>query len=309
MPLSNVGYIIHQVRKGLQDMAQIITLLQVVPEIQDQEKSYVCDALSPILTIQNISFGYTPDRMILNNVSLSMGEGNTIAIVGSSGSGKSTIAKLLLRMYDVSSGSIFIDGTDIRTIKQQDLRSFIGIVPQDITLFNDTLYNNIAYGNPEASRDDVCRAAEQAQLSQFIVLLPQGYETIVGERGLKLSGGEKQRIAIARVLLKKPRIYLFDEATSSLDSNTEREIQHTIASISAGMTTIIIAHRLSTITHADNIIVLDQGTIAEQGTHNNLLQRNALYAKLWNKQQYYESTIISPSKYHDPDLPEDSLES
>jgi len=285
MPLNNFGYIVHQVKKGMQDIATVIDILHLDPEIQDASHAtdLACDTSN--IVFENVSFSYH-DRMILKEISFMVPAGTTLAIVGQTGSGKSTISRLLFRFYDTQAGTIKINGHDIGQVTQQSLHKAIGIVPQDIVLFNDTLYYNIAYGNTDASQDDVKKAVHTAHLDLFIASLPDGYNTLVGERGLKLSGGEKQRVAIARALLKKPSIFIFDEATSALDSNTEREIQKNLQEIATGVTTIIIAHRLSTITNSDNIVVLDHGKIAEQGTHEQLLNIDGLYAQLWRKQQH-----------------------
>jgi ATP-binding cassette subfamily B protein len=285
-PLHHFSYIMQIVRKGIEDMESIIKILHLEPEIEDMPQAHNIHISKAQITFEHIFFGYAPDRIILKNISFDVPAGKTIALVGPSGAGKSTIARLLFRFYDINAGNIKINGIDIRAISQQSLRKAIGIVPQDTVLFNDTIYYNIAYGNPHASQEEVKKAAELAHLGNFIQSLPQGYKTIVGERGLKLSGGEKQRVAIARVLLKKPSIYIFDEATSSLDSNTEKEIQKNLQEISVGTTTIIIAHRLSTIIYADEIYVLDCGQIIEHETHMQLLKEQGLYANLWQKQQH-----------------------
>jgi ATP-binding cassette subfamily B protein len=232
-----------------------------------------------------VAFGYGPKRTILKGVDFEVSAGNTLAIVGSSGAGKSTISRLLFRFYDVSGGAIEIDGQDIRTVTQESLRQSIGIVPQDTVLFNDTIYYNISYGRPSASPSEVEEAARMASIHDFIMTLPDGYQTQVGERGLKLSGGEKQRVAIARTILKQPRIFLFDEATSALDSKTEKAIQNSLAELSKGRTTLMIAHRLSTVVDADQILVLDEGRVAERGRHAELLEQGALYAAMWQRQQ------------------------
>ena len=235
-----------------------------------------------------MSFAYSPERTIFKDVSFKVPAGQSLAIVGASGTGKSTISRLLYRFYDVDRGNVLIDGQDARNVTQASWRQAIGIVPQDTVLFNDTIIYNIAYGNPTASIEDVKEAAKLAAIHEFISNLPDGYQTSVGERGLKLSGGEKQRIAIARTILKKPSIFLFDEATSSLDSHTEKKIQNSLKQISHGHTTLIIAHRLSTITQVDEIIVLQSGLIAERGTHTELIDKSGLYAGLWRRQQETE---------------------
>ncbi|MGH6831924.1 MAG: ATP-binding cassette domain-containing protein, partial [Methyloceanibacter sp.] len=234
---------------------------------------------------EDVSFGYDPRRPILKDVSFTVDPGHTVAIVGPSGAGKSTISRLLFRFYDVTGGSISVDGQDIRDVTQQSLRAAIGMVPQDTVLFNDTIEYNIRYGKPEASQAEVREAARLAQIHDFIMTLPQGYDALVGERGLKLSGGEKQRVAIARTILKAPPILMLDEATSALDSHTEREIQDALERVARERTSLVIAHRLSTVVHADNIIVLDHGEIVEQGRHLELLAKGGLYASLWARQQ------------------------
>jgi ATP-binding cassette subfamily B protein len=235
-----------------------------------------------------VNFGYDAGRQILRDLSLRVPSGHTVAIVGPSGAGKSTISRLLFRFYDVDSGRILIDGQDIAQVTQKTLRAAIGMVPQDRVLFNDTVRYNIRYGRPEASDADVEDAARLAQVHSFVMTLPKGYETMVGERGLKLSGGEKQRVAIARTILKSPPILILDEATSALDSMTEREIQSALAQVSRNRTTLVIAHRLTTVVDADEIIVIDEGTIAERGTHAQLLRQRGLYAAMWNRQREAE---------------------
>ncbi|MEL0022187.1 MAG: ATP-binding cassette domain-containing protein, partial [Rickettsiales bacterium] len=230
-------------------------------------------------------FAYDERRAILKGVSFTVPPGKTVAIVGPSGAGKSTISRLLFRFYDVTGGSVRIDGQDIRDVEQLSLREAIGIVPQDTVLFNDTIYYNIAYGRTDATKQEVEGAARMARIHDFVSDLPDGYEAMVGERGLKLSGGEKQRVAIARTILKQPSILLFDEATSALDTHTEREIQESLREVSRDRTTLIIAHRLSTVVHADEIVVLDQGRIVERGTHSGLLEAEGRYAKMWRQQQ------------------------
>jgi ATP-binding cassette, subfamily B, heavy metal transporter len=233
-----------------------------------------------------VSFAYDPRRPILDNVSFAVPPGGRVAIVGASGAGKSTIARLLFRFYDVTAGAVRIDGEDVRSATQQSVRAAIGIVPQDTVLFNDTIYYNIAYGRPGASPAEIEDAARHARIHDFIMASPDGYQTMVGERGLKLSGGEKQRVAIARTILKRPRILLFDEATSALDTRTEREIQASLREVSRGHTTLVIAHRLSTIVDADEIIVLAEGRIAERGTHSRLLAAGGLYSAMWQRQAH-----------------------
>ena len=233
----------------------------------------------------HVDFHYEKARPILHDVSFRVPAGNTVAIVGSSGAGKSTVSRILFRFYDVASGTVKIDGQNIREVQQASLRAAIGVVPQDTVLFNDTIYYNIAYGRPEASREEVEQAARLARIHDFIVALPEGYNATVGERGLKLSGGEKQRVAIARTILKNPRILLFDEATSALDTRTEQEIQRSLEEVSRGRTTVVIAHRLSTVINADEIVVLDRGRVVERGRHGDLLGRNGLYADMWRRQQ------------------------
>jgi ATP-binding cassette subfamily B protein len=234
---------------------------------------------------EDVAFGYEPERIILKGVTFDVPAGTSLAVVGPSGAGKSTLARLLYRFYDPTGGRITIDGQDISQITQASLRAAIGIVPQDTVLFNDTIYYNIAYGRPSATRDEVEAAARLARIHDFVVTLPDGYETKVGERGLKLSGGEKQRVAIARTILKSPAILLFDEATSALDTGTEKEIQKSLAEVSANHTTLVIAHRLSTVVHADEILVLQEGRIAERGRHDALLALGGIYATMWARQQ------------------------
>ena len=285
-PLNHFGYIVRSIRKGLNDVAAAMNLLTLKPEIKDvhNAKDLLVDSAAAEVEFDNVIFNYDERRMILKGISFKVPAGKHVAVVGATGSGKSTIARLIYRFYDVNGGRILINGYDIRTLTQTSLHRAIGIVPQDTVLFNNTLYYNIAYGNPKASQQEVENAIKMAHLDTFIKRLPDGYNTAVGERGLKLSGGEKQRVAIARVLLKKPTLYIFDEATSALDTHTEREIQRNLDEISHGATSLTIAHRLSTVINADIIIVLDHGKIVEQGNHDQLLSKQGLYAQLWQKQ-------------------------
>jgi len=259
-------------------------LLDKEPEILDAPDASPLEVTGPVVRFEDVHFAYDPDRPILKGISFTVPAGKTIAVVGPSGAGKSTISRLLYRFYDVSSGKITIDGQDVREVGQDTLRAAIGMVPQDTVLFNDTIRYNIRYGRPGASDDDVERAAAMAQIAPFIASLPKGFDTPVGERGLKLSGGEKQRVAIARTILKAPPILILDEATSALDTQTERDIQSALDAVSANRTTLVIAHRLSTVVNADEIIVLRDGVIAERGRHQALLARDGLYAQMWNRQ-------------------------
>ena len=285
-PLNHFGYIVRSIRKGLNDVSSAMNLLLLKPEIKDSPTAVPLKIDSAEIVFENVKFQYDERRPILKGISFTVPAGKSIAVVGATGSGKSTIGRLLYRFYDVSSGRILINGHDIRSITQKSLHKAIGIVPQDTVLFNNTLYYNIAYARPDASQEEIEQVIAMAHLDSFIKRFPDGYNTEVGERGLKLSGGEKQRIAIARILLKKPAIYIFDEATSALDTQTEREIQNNLEEISIGATTLTIAHRLSTVINSDNIIVLDHGIIAEQGTHEALLAKNGLYAQLWQQQMH-----------------------
>jgi ATP-binding cassette, subfamily B, heavy metal transporter len=285
MPLSFLGVVYRNIKQSLTDIEQMTALLAVRPEIENRPGARALIVNTGTVTFRRVDFRYDPRRPILSDVDFTVAPGATVAIVGPSGAGKSTIARLLFRFYDVNAGSIEIDGQDIRDVTQDSLRRAIGVVPQDTVLFNDTIYYNIAYGRPGAPRADVEEAARLARIHDFVTALPDGYETMVGERGLKLSGGEKQRVAIARVILKAPKILIFDEATSALDTKTEREIQASLAEVSAGRTTLVIAHRLSTIIDADEILVLDGGHIVERGHHLALLRRQGTYAAMWARQQ------------------------
>ncbi|MGO4745800.1 ABCB family ABC transporter ATP-binding protein/permease [Serratia quinivorans] len=283
-PLNFFGFIYAEVRQALIDMENMFDLLQEEQEIVDRPDATALQLTAGEVRFDSVSFGYDERRPILKNVSFTIPAGNTVAVVGASGAGKSTLSRLLFRFYDVSGGAVSIDGQDIRNLKQASLRAAIGIVPQDTVLFNDTLGYNIGYGKTGSSQEEIERAARLAHIHEFIVSLPDGYETRVGERGLKLSGGEKQRVAIARTILKNPAILVFDEATSALDTQTEREIQAHLREVSRDHTTLVIAHRLSTVVDADEIIVLEAGEIVERGRHDALLAANGRYAAMWQNQ-------------------------
>ncbi|MBI4185354.1 MAG: ABC transporter ATP-binding protein/permease [Proteobacteria bacterium] len=285
LPLNFLGFVYREIKQSLADMEQMFDLLTVHAEIGDAPGACALAVSEGRVEFDRVSFGYRAERPILSDVSFAVPPGRTVAIVGPSGAGKSTISRLLFRFYDVDSGAVRIDGQDIREATQESLRAAIGIVPQDTVLFNDSIYYNIAYGRPSATPAEIERAARLARIHDFVVSLPEGYQTRVGERGLKLSGGEKQRVAIARTILKGPRILLFDEATSALDSQTEKEIQASLKEVSAERTTLIIAHRLSTVVHADEIVVLKEGRVVERGRHDRLLARRGLYAEMWARQQ------------------------
>ncbi|MGB3830767.1 MAG: ABC transporter ATP-binding protein/permease [Mesorhizobium sp.] len=285
VPLNFIGFIYREIRQGLTDIEQMFDLLDVRQEITDKADARPLAAGPGRVEFRDVHFSYEPDRQILKGISFEVPAGKTVAIVGPSGAGKSTISRLLFRFYDVQQGAVLIDGQDVRDVTQQSLRAAIGMVPQDTVLFNDTIAYNIRYGRPAAAEEEVRRAAELAQIGPFIEGLPDGYRTMVGERGLKLSGGEKQRVAIARTILKAPPILILDEATSALDSHTEQEIQAALDLVSRDRTTIVIAHRLSTVISADEIIVLKDGRIAERGTHAALLRKGGLYASMWDRQR------------------------
>lgn len=284
LPLSFLGFVYREVKASLASIEQMLALLKEQPSVSDEGKHELNTADASI-EFSQLGFSYQPERPILNNLSFSIPAGKRIAVVGRSGAGKSTLTKLLFRFYDKTQGDILINNQSINELTLASLRKHIGVVPQDTVLFNDTLKNNILYAAPEATDEDLERVITMAQLDGFIKLCPQGLDTVVGERGLKLSGGEKQRLAIARMLLKRPAVMVFDEATSSLDSRTEKNINAAIKDVSAGHTSLIIAHRLSTIIDADNIIVIDNGTVVEQGKHTELLQQQGHYYQLWQAQK------------------------
>ena len=291
IPLGFLGIIYRSMKHALADMDLMFKLLDKKPQIQDAEQAKELHVKQANVKFKNIQFSYNKERQILHDLSFEIPSGQKVAVVGPSGAGKSTLARLLFRFYDVGEGEILIDDQDIREVSQSSLRKHIGIVPQDTVLFNESIFHNIQYARPGATEGEVRNAAKLANIDDFIDGLPEGYQTIVGERGLKLSGGEKQRVAIARVILKNPRILIFDEATSSLDSHSEQVILKSLKEVAEEHTTLVIAHRLSTIVDANNIIVLDQGRIAEQGTHQELLDKAGLYASLWKMQQDEESVL------------------
>jgi ATP-binding cassette, subfamily B, heavy metal transporter len=288
-PLNFLGFVYMNLKQGLVDMEQMFRLMQVEPEVRDRPgavalPTHLADCAAGSIAFEHVRFGYKPEREILRGVDFAVGAGRKLAIVGPTGAGKSTISRLLFRFYDVTGGRILIDGYDIRDLTQASLRQAIGVVPQDAVLFNDTIRYNIAYGRPGASLAEIERAARLAQVHDFVLRLPEGYETRVGERGLKLSGGEKQRVAIARTILKDPRILVLDEATSALDTRTEQDIAAALRAVSRHRTTLTIAHRLSTVVDADEVIVLQEGQVVERGTHAWLLALGGVYSRMWTLQ-------------------------
>jgi len=285
IPLNFLGMVYRQIKYSLADMDLIFKLMEQQPEIQDRPEAPPLQLKRGEVRFQHVGFSYMPEREILRDVDFTIRPGEKVAVVGHSGAGKSTLSRLLFRFYDVTHGAVLVDGQDVRTVTQESLRQVIGVVPQDTVLFNDTIYYNLAYGRPEATREEIEAAAGMAHIRRFIESLPQGYQTLVGERGLKLSGGEKQRIAIARAILKQPRILVFDEATSSLDTQTEQAILETMREVAENHTTLVIAHRLSTVVDADQILVMDQGRIIERGSHRQLLEQAGVYREMWQLQQ------------------------
>ncbi len=288
MPLHFLGFVYREIKNALADMERMFRLLNENREVEDAPGALPLKLEAGRVEFRHVSFHYDAERQILRDVDFEIPSGHTVAVVGASGAGKSTLSRLLFRFYDVNEGGILIDGQDIRSVTQASLRAAIGIVPQDTVLFNDTIYYNIAYGRPDATHEEILQAAQSAHIHAFITSLPQGYDTVVGERGLKLSGGEKQRVAIARAILKNPSILIFDEATSALDSKSEKAIQDELRNVARNRTTLVIAHRLSTVVDAQQILVVDKGRIVERGSHRKLLAQQGVYAQMWALQQQEE---------------------
>ncbi len=285
MPLNFLGFVYREIKHSLADMEKMFTLLKKHPDIPDRSDAKPLQLRGGAIRFEQVSFGYDPQRQILHQIDFEVPAGHKVAVVGHSGAGKSTLSRLLFRFYEIDGGAIYIDGQDIRSVTQSSVRKAIGIVPQDTVLFNDTVRYNIAYGRPDASEAEIIEAAKKAHIHDFITSTPEGYDTIVGERGLKLSGGEKQRVAIARTILKDPKILIFDEATSALDSKSEQAILTEMKAVAANHTTLVIAHRLSTIVDADQILVMEQGRIVERGSHQSLLAAQGIYTRMWELQQ------------------------
>ena len=305
MPLNFIGSSYREIKQGLIDVEQMFTLLKVNAEIRDRPDAKPLVVSEAEVVFDNVSFAYDAERPILRNLSFRVEPGKTVAVVGPSGAGKSTISRLLYRFYDINGGRILIDGQDIAGVTQTSLRAAIGMVPQDTVLFNDTIRYNIRYGRPDATDAEVEAAARMAQIHDFVMSLPKGYDALVGERGLKLSGGEKQRVSIARTILKGPPILVLDEATSALDTFTEHQIQEALRKVSEDRTTLVIAHRLSTVVDADQIIVLDKGQVAERGTHAELLARKGIYAAMWNRQREADEARVRLREVEERDLSQD----
>jgi ATP-binding cassette subfamily B protein len=291
LPLNILGFAYREIKVGLLNMKEMFTLLQEPQEVKDPDVPEPFLPQGGEVVFDHVRFAYDAQRPLLQDVSFRVPAGKTVAIVGSSGAGKSTLTRLLFRFYDIQGGRILIDGQDVAMVRQRDVRQAIGIVPQDTVLFNDTLGYNIRYGSLTATEEDIKEAAKMAQIHDFIETLPDKYDTLVGERGLKLSGGERQRVSIARMLLKKPTIFVFDEATSALDTQTEKEIQKSLRDVSLHHTTLIIAHRLSTVVDADEILVMEGGRVVERGTHTDLLSQKGLYAQLWRRQKETSASL------------------